>query len=139
VLKPGGRATLLSWGPMQQPYFEITVGTVLRCVPGLALPPSGAAMFKFGGPGALTAALRSAGFAHVQEDLRELPWNWPDAPEELWAYFQEVTIPFKPLFEAVPPERRGEVEAEVLRQFRERYDGKAVNLMAKVVLASAVK
>lgn len=139
VLKPGGRATVLAWGTMRQPYFEVTIGTVLRCLPSLALPASGAAMFKFGERGALALALRHAGFASVEEHVRELPWNWPDTPEELWAYFQEVTIPFKPLLQAIPPERRVEVDAEVLRQFRERYDGRAVNLTANVVLASATK
>jgi ubiquinone/menaquinone biosynthesis C-methylase UbiE len=139
VLKPGGRATLLAWGPIQQPYFETTIGTVLRCVPGLALPAAGATMFKFGQRDALSAALRGAGFASVEETCRDLSWNWPDRPEELWAYFQEVTIPFKPLVQAIPPERRSEVDAEVLRQFRDRYDGRAVNFTAQVVLASAVK
>jgi ubiquinone/menaquinone biosynthesis C-methylase UbiE len=139
VLKPGGRATLLAWGPIQQPYFETTIGTVLRCIPGTALPASGAAMFKFGQRDALSAALRSAGFATVEEKFSDVPWNWPDTPEELWAYFQEVTIPFKPLLQAIPPERRSEVDAEVLRQFRDRYDGRAVNFTANVVLASATK
>jgi ubiquinone/menaquinone biosynthesis C-methylase UbiE len=139
VLKPGGRATLLAWGPMRQPYFETTIGTILKMLPDLTPPASALKMFKFGKPGALTSALREARFSSVEEDLRELPWNWPDTPEELWSYFQEVTIPFKPLFDAVPPERREEVTAQVLTALRNRYDGHEVKINATVVLASATR
>ncbi len=137
VLKPGGRLTLLAWGPMQQPYFETTIGTILRMFPEFTPPAYALTMFKFGERGTLASALREAGFASVEEDLRELPWNWPDTPEELWAYFQEVTVPFKPLFEAIPMARRDEVKAQVLQALRDRYDGREVKFNAAVVLASA--
>lgn len=137
VLKPGGRVTLIAWGPMQQPYFETTIGAILKLFPELKLPTSSLTMFKFGERGTLASALREAGFASVEEDLRELPWNWPDTPEELWSYFQEVTIPFKPLLEAIPPERRDEVNARVIAALRNRYDGREVKFDAAVVLASA--
>lgn len=139
VLKSAGRATLLAWGPMQQPYFETTLGTILRLVPGSSVPPSGMAMFKFAQPGTLATALRAAGFAGVEERISEVPWNWPRRPEELWEYFQEVTVPFKPMLQAIPPERREEVHAQVLAALRERYYDGVVNFDAKVVLASATK
>ncbi len=139
VLKPGGRATLLAWGPMQQPYFETTLGTILRVVTGSSLPPSGMLMFKFGVPGTLAAALREAGFSKVEEKMMDLPWNWPGTPEELWEYFQEVTVPFKPLLQAVPPERRAEVDAQVIAALRERYREGMVKFDAKIVVASATK
>jgi SAM-dependent methyltransferase len=137
VLKPGGRATLLAWGPMQQPYFESTLGTILRLLPGAALPPGGAAMFKLGQPAALAGALRAAGFQQVEERSEDVPWNWPGSPEELWEYFQEVTVPFKPLFQAVPAERREEVHAQVLAAIRRYYQDGEVKFAARVVLASA--
>lgn len=139
VLRPGGRASLLAWGPIEQPYFETTIGTILRLHPQLGIPASGAAMFKFGQPGSLTAGLRNAGFAHVEERYEDVPWNWPDTPEELWGYFQEVTIPFKPLFQAIPPEAREAAEAQVLAELRRRYDGQAVHFDARIVLASATR
>jgi SAM-dependent methyltransferase len=139
VLKPAGRATLLAWGPMQQPYFETTLGTVLRVVPGSTLPPAGMAMFKFGHPGTLAAALRSAGFAQVEEKTVELPWNWPGTPEELWEYFQEVTVPFKPMLAAIPAAQREEVHGAVLTALRDRYADGMVKFAARVVLASATR
>ena len=139
VLRPGGRAALLAWGPMQQPYFETTIGTILRTVPELKLPASGAAMFKFGEQGKLTAMLHEAGFSEVNEEFRTVSWSWPGPPEDVWAYFKDVTVPFKPLFEAVPPERRGEADAAVLEAMRHYYDGQQVNFTATIALATAEK
>lgn len=137
VLKPGGRVTLLAWGPMEQPYFKSTIGTILRAAPGSALPASGKQMFRFGQPGALAAALQQAGFSGIEEAFPVVPWSWPGAPEEVWDYFQEVTVPFKPLFAAIPEEKRGMVKAEVLREIGRFYDGAEVNFTATICLASA--
>lgn len=139
VLRPGGRVSLLAWGPMQQPYFDTTIGTVIRTVPDLSLPQSGTSMFKFGTAGTLSSALKDAGFAHAEERFADVPWNWPESPQELWAYFQEVTIPFKPLFQAIPVERRQEVDENVLAELSHRYEGNEVKFDAKIVLASATK
>jgi ubiquinone/menaquinone biosynthesis C-methylase UbiE len=139
VLNSSGRVTLLAWGPMQQPYFESTIGTILRVSPGTALPASGSRMFKFGEAGKLAAALENAGFRRVEEELRVVPWSWPGTPKEVWDYFREVTVPFRPLIEAVPNEKRGVVEAEVLREIGRYYDGGCVNFTATICLASATR
>jgi ubiquinone/menaquinone biosynthesis C-methylase UbiE len=139
VLRPGGRACLLAWGPMEQPYFDTTLGTILRSLPGLRLASSGASMFKFGVPGTLSAALREAGFERVSEAMREVPWNWPGTPEDLWEWFREVTVPFKPLLQAIPAEQREEVNARVVAALGQYYDASEVNFMAKIVMCSAVR
>jgi len=129
--------TLLAWGPMQQPYFESTIGTILRVLPGATLPASGKQMFRFGEAGVLAEALEEAGFYRIEEEFRVVPWSWPGTPEEVWEYFQEVTVPFKPLFEAVPQAQREKVNAEVLERIRRYYDGTQVNFTATICLASA--
>ncbi|HYH00126.1 MAG TPA: class I SAM-dependent methyltransferase [Terriglobales bacterium] len=139
VLKPGARLTILAWGPMQQPYFETTVGTILAHVPGATVPPSGAAMFKYGQPGTLSSALRAAGFAHAKDRLAHVPWNWPGTPQEFWEYFQEVTVPFKPMFDAIPPDRRDHVNHAVLEALSRRYSDEEVKFDAVIVLASAIR
>jgi SAM-dependent methyltransferase len=137
VLKPDGRIALLAWGPMQQPYFESTIGAILRMVPGAVLPASCRQMFRFGEAGVLADALCAAGFRGIEEEFRVVPWSWPGKPEEVWDYFQEVTIPFRPLIEAIPAEQRGKVNAEVLRAMGPYYDGAQVNFTATICLASA--
>lgn len=139
VLRSGGRVSLLAWGPLEQPYFDATIGMVIRTVPDLSLPLSGTSMFKFGAAGMLSSALRDAGFADTEERFADVAWNWPDSPQELWAYFQEVTIPFKPLFQAIPVEHRQQVDENVFTELSHRYDGHEVKFDAKIVLASATK
>ncbi len=139
VLGPGGRASLLAWGPFEQPYFETTIGTLLRLCPGTTMPATGASMFRYGQPGSLTAALRRAGFEHIQERLADVPWNWPGTPEELWDYFQEVTVPFQALLQSIPGEQRPEVNERVIAALHSRYDGKQVQFAASIVLASAMR
>jgi SAM-dependent methyltransferase len=136
VLRPGGRASFLVWGPREQPYFETTVGTILRLLPEVALPASGQAMFKYGQPGTLKRALLDAGFARAEEHTEAVPWNWQGTPEDLWQYFQAVTIPFHPLFQAIPDSRRAEVDAEVMAAIHRCYKNGKVNFEATVVLAS---
>jgi ubiquinone/menaquinone biosynthesis C-methylase UbiE len=138
VLKPSGRITLLAWGPMDQPYFATTIGVILRLLPELTIPCAAAAMFKFAKPGTLTSALEVAGFQQVEERLETLEWNWPGTPEDFWEYFRAVTVPFKPLLEAVPADRQEEIRSEVLAGIRLRFNGSVIEFGALAVLASAV-
>lgn len=139
VLTKKGRITLLAWGPMQQPYFEATIGTILRMLPEAKVPESAASMFKFGEQGILTKALRNADFVHIEERECKVPWTWPGTPEDLWRYFQDVTVPFKPLFQSIPEENRETVNQAVLRELESRHSDGQVNFRARIVLASASK
>ncbi len=122
---------------MEQPYFQSTIGTILRVNPALTLPASGAAMFKFGAPGDFYNALRDAGFAHVEEQIRTVDWTWNGTAEEVWEYFQEVTVPFRPLFNSVPPEARKPTTDAVLDAIRNYQNDGAIHFGATVVIANA--
>jgi ubiquinone/menaquinone biosynthesis C-methylase UbiE len=139
VLKPGGRITLLTWGPMEQPYFASTIGTLLRLMPGTQIPESAKAMFAFGQAGILAGALQKAGFRSVQEKFEAVPWTWPGPPEEVWEYFQEVTVPFAPLLKAIPVERRSEINAAVVAEIGKFYDGQEIRFTAIVNITTGVK
>jgi ubiquinone/menaquinone biosynthesis C-methylase UbiE len=139
VLSAGGRVSLLAWGPMQQPYFDSTIGTILRLLPDLQVPASAAAMFKFCIPGSLGNALKESGFSDIDERQCDVTWNWSGTPENFWTYFQDVTVPFKPLFQSIPEPARETVSAAVLRSLQDRYTEEAVHFDARIVLASATK
>jgi ubiquinone/menaquinone biosynthesis C-methylase UbiE len=135
VLKPGGKVALLTWGPMEQPYFEATVGTVRRMRPELEVPETARAMFKFGGAGTLSRALQAAGLRAVKEKLHRLRWDWHGTPEEMWDYFRAITVPFRGLLEKA--EGDAAVEQAVLAALRERFDGEWVRFEAQMVVATA--
>lgn len=137
VLKPGGRVALLAWGPMEQPYFGRTVGTILRLRPELEVPAGARQMFRFGASGSLSAALSAAGFGGIEEQLRSLRWDWHGTPEELWDYFRGVTVPFRPLLEQVAND--AEVERAVLAAIAEGFDGEYVRCEAQMVVATAAR
>jgi SAM-dependent methyltransferase len=153
VLKPGGRVALLAWGAMEQPYFDMTIGTVRRLHPELEVPAGARQMFKFGypqsgtgqqtalrplaqGPGTLATALREAGFAEAEDRVRHLRWDWHGSPEEMWDYFRGVTVPFRALLEKVEGDEA--VNSAVLAALGERYDGAYVKMDAEMVVATAV-
>lgn len=139
VLKPGGTATLLAWGPIDQPYFETTIGSVLKLIPGSAIPVQGLKMFSFAEAGTLANALRQAKFSRTEERFVTLPFPWPGPPQEVWAYFQSVTVPFAPLLQSIPAACRTQVDETVLREIGRYYDGQAVQFTATVNITVAVK
>ena len=139
VLRSQGRIALLAWGPFEQPYFLSTMAIVRRHVTASTLHPGTLNMFRFSRPGSLMAALKQAGFTRIEERTVTVPWSWPGPPEEVWEYFREITVPFRPLLSSIPPDKAEQVNAEVVAAVRRHYDGKQVNFTADVVLASAEK
>ncbi len=137
VLKPGGRVVLLTWGAMEQPYFDSTIGTVRQIKPELGIPAAARAMFKFGVPGTLTALLGEAGFRKIDERVRGLRWDWHGTPEEMWNYFRSVTVPFRAMLEKV--DGNAEVDRAVVAALGERFDGEYVRFEAEMVMVTALR
>jgi ubiquinone/menaquinone biosynthesis C-methylase UbiE len=139
VLKPNGRACFLAWGPFDQPYWSSTMAIVHKHVGGSLMSPGGPNMFRFAEPNALSQTLREAGFHHVEEETKTLPWSWPGPPEEVWEYAKSVSTPFRPLLERVPEDDWNQVNAKVHQAVQKYFDGKNVNFGVNVVLASGRK
>jgi SAM-dependent methyltransferase len=136
VLKPGGRACFVAWGPFEQPYWLTTMGIVAKHVGGPPIAPGGQDPFRFAQSGSLSAALRDAGFDGATEETRQLPWTWPGSVEEVWEYARSVSTPFRPLLERVPADQWDQVNRDVHAAISQYWDGQAVNFGVVLVLAS---
>ena len=139
VLKPGGRACFVAWGPFEQPYWATTMGVVLKHVGGPLLTPGGPDPFRFAKLGSLSLVLRDAGFAEVQEETRSVPWTWPGTPEEVWEQARAVATPFLPMLKRVPAEKWDAINREVHEAIQPYVEGGSIKFGAVVVLASAAK
>jgi ubiquinone/menaquinone biosynthesis C-methylase UbiE len=139
VLKPGGKIALLAWGAFKQPFFEATIGAVLRLVPCATLPEATHAMYRFASHGSLAAALRKAKFRNVQEKEITLPRIWAGSAKHLWEYQQDVSTLYHPLFDSIPETLRPRVDEEVVDGLAQFSDGDLLSIPVQVVLATATK
>jgi SAM-dependent methyltransferase len=139
VLKPGARTCFLVWGPFEQPYWSSTMGIVAKHVGGPVLVAGGPDPFRFSTPGSLSAELRKAVFANIEEKTTTLPWTWPGTAEEVWEQAQAVATPFLPLLQRIPTEKRNEIDREVISAIQQYADGGSIKFGAVVVLASGVR
>src|SRR5207302_1279866 len=139
VLRPGARACFVAWGPFEQPYWQSTMGVVLKHAGEPAILPGGQDPFRFAQAGSLARALRKAGFRETSEETKAVPWNWPGGPEELWDYARSVLVPFRAMLDRVPAEKWPEIEEEVHAALREHAGNDGVHFNALVVMASGTK
>lgn len=137
VLRPGGRAAFLVWGTSDQPYFAIVQDIFMKYAQLPPPPPDAPTPFRFAQPGTLSAALREAGFAQVEEAAHTIPWSWPGTPEEEWAAMSEQRgAIFRQFREAVDDETHARATDEALAALHQYYDGHQITMPAQVIGAT---
>jgi ubiquinone/menaquinone biosynthesis C-methylase UbiE len=139
VLRDGARACFLAWGPIDQPYWQTTIGVVHKHVGGPLLQAGGPDPFRFAAPGSLSAELRKAGFREVHEETKTVAWAWPGTPEEVWEQARAISVPFRPMLDRVPGNLWPRINAEVHAAITKYYDGEKIAFGASVVLAAGRK
>jgi SAM-dependent methyltransferase len=140
VLKPGGIASFIAWGPVEQnDYMRAAMGPFKKRQPPPVPPPGAPHPYRFGTPESLSAELYVAGFSKVQEESYSVNMIWPGPPEELWTRLYEVSAPMRPYFNSFPPEVRAEAVREAITDLTMFFDGNEVVTRAGIVVASAVK
>ena len=133
VLRPGGRAAFLVWGPVEDnTLFHVVHGVIGELI---ASTPFSAHLtpFRYGEPGSLAAVMRAGGFAGVEE--RSIHFA-PRPPAELRFWQQNVEMSLGSTYDTLPAATREAMEAEIARRFAPYRDGDGFQLAAHVRLAS---
>jgi ubiquinone/menaquinone biosynthesis C-methylase UbiE len=139
VLKPGGRASFVTWGPLEEnPLFGLMIRPFMKYVDVPPPPPDSPHVFRFADENKLVQTLSAAGFQEARAAKHRINWAWPGTPEEAWQGGSELAAPFKRIIAATPEDKRAEVIREVIESIRKFYDGRAVNFPAVIVASSAV-
>jgi ubiquinone/menaquinone biosynthesis C-methylase UbiE len=140
VLKPGGVASFVAWGPVEQnEYLRTVMGPFKKRQP-LPVPPPGAPQpYRFGAAGSLRSELQAAGFSKIEEDIRAVRVTWPGPPDELWTRQYEISAPLRPYFDSFTSEERAQAIREAIAGLGTFYDGREVSSRVTIVVAAAVK
>ena len=140
VLKPGGVAAFIAWGPVEQNEYMRTAMDPFKQRQPPPVPPPGAPFpYRFGAPGSLSSELREAGFSSVAEDTHSVHVIWPGPPDELWTRLYEVSAPMRPYFNSFAPEIQAQAIQEAIAGLTRYYDGQQVTTSTTIVVAAAVK
>jgi ubiquinone/menaquinone biosynthesis C-methylase UbiE len=139
VLKPGGRASFITWGAREEnPLFVTMIRPFLKYVDVPKPAPDSPHIFRFSDENKLAATLTDSGFREVRAVKHKISWPWPGSAEDSWQASSELAAPFKKIMAAVPPEKREEAVQEAIEAIRQFSDGQSINFPATVVLATAV-
>jgi len=135
VLLPGGRAVFVVWGPPQQPFFGMTAGVLRRFVNIPDPEPDAPYVFRFAAPGTLSDVMKEAGFRPVKEEAMRISCERIGTPEDFWQEFREVAAPFRPLIAGLAPEKRAELDAEVVAAMQPYHTGDRLRFHVDVNVA----
>lgn len=144
VLRPGGRASLLAWGPRERnPFFMTVGGPFMRRMPPAAMaegPEDAPEPFRFAASGKLSKVLYSAGFDDVAEETIEVVWDFPGTPETFVSAVQEISSSLFDWFRAeLSSADLDAAAADLLADARQRYQDGKVRFTAAMVLATGAR
>jgi ubiquinone/menaquinone biosynthesis C-methylase UbiE len=144
VLRPGGRAAFVAWGPAEEnaffgafwsaagPYLPESPPAENTSSPAAETPYGEPGPTRFAQPGALSAALAAAGFTDIREEARRVVFSWPESPERLRDLWYDLTR----LDQQVQADRKPALDADVLASLARFAEGEDLKLPATVVIAS---
>jgi len=139
VLKPGGRVSFVTWGPLDEnPLFGLMIRPFLKYVDVPPPAPDSPHVFRFSSEEKLTQTIFAAGFREVHATKHKIKWPWPGNADQAWQGGSELAAPFKKIIAATPADKREEVIREVIASIRQFYDGHAVNFPASILASSAL-
>jgi len=139
VLRPGGRAAFVVWGPRDRnPYFTL-VDEVLAPYPApTPTPPRGPGPFTFATAKSLRRALVAAGFRDIDEEAREITLTWPSSADSAWQGRREMSASATALLASLTPTERDSIAAAITMRLRAYAHDGQVDVPALVIGAAGI-
>ncbi|MGE3341806.1 MAG: class I SAM-dependent methyltransferase [Vicinamibacterales bacterium] len=136
VLKPGGRVTLLVWGPPAPgTYFGAAAMPFMRRL-AVKPDPDGPSPMRFAQSRKLATLLDEVGLAEVDERSTTLPAAYRGTPRDLLTAMMEIAAPLRNAAAGLSDEERAAAEREALNNLSAVYDGKVTNVTAPVIVVT---
>jgi ubiquinone/menaquinone biosynthesis C-methylase UbiE len=144
VLRPGGRAAFVAWGPAEEnaffgsfwsaagPYLPESPPAENASTPAAETPFGEPGPARFAQSGSLTAALEAAGFVDIREEVRSVVFSWLDSSERLRDLWYDLTR----LDQQVSADRKPALDADVLASLARFDEGDGLKMPATIVIAS---
>lgn len=138
VLRPGGRAAFVVWGPRaDNPFFTLVDDALAPYPSPVPAASAGPGPFTFAAPGALSRALSAAGFHDIHEATQRIALRWPGPAAQFWQGRVEMSAAASRRRAELAPEEWAQVDKAALAALRAYDDGAATTLPGVVVVAGA--
>lgn len=140
VLKPGGRAAMLVWGPPERNAMFALIPRALGQIIELPPPdPDAPSATRFGGEGALAGVFRAAGFEDVKESRKAFGVGWHRGPAEAWAVMKRLMASLPPVLARMEEAQRRRLDEVAIAALEDFVEGGEVVLPAEAVVATGEK
>lgn len=142
VLKPGGKASVVVWGPPEKaPFFTIPMKVVSKHLPDLKPVPPGTPGGVFGIPSQemLSGIFAKAGFSSFNSQISDvIVWD-VNSPEEYWEAVTETAGPIVQLLATMAPEKKNAVREELIQTLRGKFPSGPVRLGGEAIVGTGTK
>ena len=142
VLKPGGKASVVVWGPPEKaPFFTIPMKAVSKHLPDLKPVPPGTPGGPFGIPSQemLGGFFSKAGFSNYNSQTADVSVFDAKSPEEYWEAATETAGPIVLLLSNMSPEKKKLVREELIQTLRDKFPSGPVRLGGEAIVGTGTK
>ena len=142
VLKPGGKASAVVWGPPEKaPFFSVPMKAVAKHLPDLKPVPPGTPGGPFGIPSQemLGGIFTKAGFSNFKSQTADVTVWDAKSPEEYWEASTETAGPIVLLLSKMSPEKKKAVRDDLIQTLRGMFPSGPVRLGGEAIIGTGTK
>ncbi len=142
VLKPGGKASVVVWGPPEKaPFLTVPMKAVAKQLSDLKSVPPGTPGGPFGIPSQemLGGIFTEAGFSRFNSQTANVTVFDANSPEEYWEAATETAGPIVLLLSSMAPDKKKAVREELIQTLRGMFPSGPVILGGEAIVGTGTK